>query len=186
MNERRTLEFERIDDVMSEVDRLLDGYASAGNWSLGQICNHLAGTYRMSIEGFGVHPRGEIGPDQIEYQAVLGRGWLSPWIEGGKFCGSRGMALPLLGLQVRLKDAAHDVDVIERAPDQVGAGPRVEGLDGAERGEHLPVGPRGVRGVTGERQVAHVVGDVGDERKTRAFRLEAERRHQHRSIDRAT
>jgi hypothetical protein len=30
----------------------------------------------------------------IEYQAVLGRGWLSPWIEGGKFCGSRGMALP--------------------------------------------------------------------------------------------
>ena len=38
-------------------------------------------------------------PTDIEYQAVLGRGWLSPWIEGGKFCGSRGMALPLLGLQ---------------------------------------------------------------------------------------
>jgi hypothetical protein len=37
---------------------------------------------------------------------VLGRGWLSPWIEGGKFCGSRGMALPLLGLKVRLKGAA--------------------------------------------------------------------------------
>ncbi len=42
----------------------------------------------------------------IEYQAVLGRGWLSPWIEGGKFCGSRGMALPLLGLKVRLKGNA--------------------------------------------------------------------------------
>ena len=28
---------------------------------------------------------------------------LSPWIEGGKFCGSRGMALPLLGLKIRLK-----------------------------------------------------------------------------------
>ena len=42
-------------------------------------------------------------PTDIEYQAVLGRGWLSPWIEGGKFCGSRGMALPLLGLKVRLK-----------------------------------------------------------------------------------
>ena len=37
---------------------------------------------------------------------MLGRGWLSPWIEGGKFCGSRGMALPLLGLKVRLKGAA--------------------------------------------------------------------------------
>ena len=37
---------------------------------------------------------------------MLGRGWLSPWIEGGKFCGSRGMALPLLGLKVRLKGGA--------------------------------------------------------------------------------
>ena len=45
-------------------------------------------------------------PADIEYQAVLGRGWLSPWIEGGKFCGSRGMALPLLGLKVRLKGGA--------------------------------------------------------------------------------
>jgi Clostridial hydrophobic W len=37
---------------------------------------------------------------------VLGRGWLSPWVDNGKFCGSRGMALPLLGLNVRLKGAA--------------------------------------------------------------------------------
>jgi hypothetical protein len=44
-------------------------------------------------------------PD-IEYQAVLGRDWLSPWVEGGKFCGSRGMAVPLLGLKLRLKGAA--------------------------------------------------------------------------------
>ena len=47
-----------------------------------------------------------IAPEDIEYQAVLGRNWLSPWVEGGKFCGSRGMALPLLGLKVRLKGAA--------------------------------------------------------------------------------
>ena len=44
--------------------------------------------------------------EDIEYQAVLGRGWLSPWVEGGKFCGSRGMALPLLGIKMRLKGAA--------------------------------------------------------------------------------
>ena len=37
---------------------------------------------------------------------MLGRNWLSPWVEAGKFCGSRGMALPLLGLKVRLKGAA--------------------------------------------------------------------------------
>jgi hypothetical protein len=54
MPERRTLEFARLDDVMPEVDRLLAGYAPAGKWSLGQICNHLAETYRMSVEGFGV------------------------------------------------------------------------------------------------------------------------------------
>ena len=37
---------------------------------------------------------------------MLGRGWLSPWVEGGKFCGSRGMALPLLGMRIRLKGLA--------------------------------------------------------------------------------
>lgn len=58
------------------------------------------------IEGFGIAPRDGIAPTDIEYQAVLGRGWLSPWIEGGKFCGSRGMALPVLGLRVRLLGAA--------------------------------------------------------------------------------
>jgi hypothetical protein len=59
------------------------------------------------IEGFGLAPRGPVLPSEIEYQGVLGRGWLSPWVEGGKFCGSRGMALPLLGLKIRLKgDAA--------------------------------------------------------------------------------
>jgi len=60
------------------------------------------------IEGFGIAPREGVALSDIEYQAVLGRGWLSPWIEGGKFCGSRGMALPVLGLRVRLRGAAAD------------------------------------------------------------------------------
>ena len=55
------------------------------------------------VEGFALSPRGEVAAQDIEYQAVLGRGWLSPWVEGGKICGSRGMALPLLGLRVRLR-----------------------------------------------------------------------------------
>jgi hypothetical protein len=58
------------------------------------------------IEGFGIAPRGDLQPGDIEYQGVLGRGWLSPWVEGGKFCGSRGMALPLLGMTIRLKGEA--------------------------------------------------------------------------------
>jgi hypothetical protein len=61
---------------------------------------------RLWVEGFAIRPQSLVAPSDIEYQAVLGRGWLSPWVEGGKFCGSRGMALPLLGLKVRLKGEA--------------------------------------------------------------------------------
>ncbi len=60
------------------------------------------------IEGFAIAPKHVIGPGDIEYQAVLGRGWLSPWAEGGQFCGSRGMSLPILGLRVRLRGQAAD------------------------------------------------------------------------------
>lgn len=64
------------------------------------------------IEGFAISPNRFVAPADIEYQAVLGKGWLSPWSEGGQYCGSRGMALPILGLRVRLKgDAAEHYDV---------------------------------------------------------------------------
>ena len=59
------------------------------------------------IEGFAIAPQnGPVSPKDIEYQAVLGRGWLSPWVEGGQLCGSRGMALPILGLRLRLRGEA--------------------------------------------------------------------------------
>jgi len=86
-------------DIVAHVQRAGDVGGKIGDW---------VGTRgsRQWIEGFSLLPRG-LSSSDIEYQAVLGRGWLSPWIEGGKFCGSRGMALPLLGLKVRLKgDAA--------------------------------------------------------------------------------
>lgn len=58
------------------------------------------------IEGIGLAPGNGVDLADIEYQVVLGRGWLTPWVEGGQFCGSRGMALPILGLRVRLRGAA--------------------------------------------------------------------------------
>ncbi len=58
------------------------------------------------IEGFGLAPVGLVAMEDIEYQAVLGRGWLSPWSQGGQFCGSRSMSLPILGLRVRLRGEA--------------------------------------------------------------------------------
>jgi hypothetical protein len=86
-------------EVMAHIQRRGDVGCKIGEW-LGKKGS------RQWIEGFGMAPSNGVALQDIEYQAVLGRNWLSPWVEGGKFCGSRGMALPLLGLRVRLKGAA--------------------------------------------------------------------------------
>ncbi len=82
---------------------------------------------RNWVEGFAVSPRaGAVAPDDIEYQAVLGRGWLSPWAAGTQYCGSRGMALPILGLRVRLRGraaATHTVRVSASFTDGTAVGP---------------------------------------------------------------
>jgi hypothetical protein len=66
------------------------------------------------VEGFSISPRHPVvRPSDIEYQAVLGRGWLSPWAEGGQFCGSRGMGLPILGLRARLLGKAAETHTLE-------------------------------------------------------------------------
>jgi hypothetical protein len=78
------------------------------------------------VEGFAIAPQTTIKPGDIEYQAVLGRGWLSPWAEGGQFCGSRGMSLPILGLRVRLRGEAaetHDLAVTATFVDGTKVGP---------------------------------------------------------------
>lgn len=86
-------------EIVAHIQRAGDVGGRIGDW-IG-----VRGS-RQWIEGFGLAPHAAIKPEDVEYQAVLGRGWLSPWVEGGKFCGSRGMALPLLGLNVRLKGEA--------------------------------------------------------------------------------
>ncbi len=50
--ERRALQFASLDQVMPDVDNLLNGYRKVGQWSLGQICNHLGISLRGSVEGF--------------------------------------------------------------------------------------------------------------------------------------
>ena len=50
MSKRRELSFASLDEVMPEVDRLLQGYKTVGNWSLGQICNHLVLGIHASVE----------------------------------------------------------------------------------------------------------------------------------------
>jgi hypothetical protein len=86
-------------DVMAHIQSAGDVPGPFGEW----IGKRGSGAW---IEGFGISDKGLIAPGDMEYQGVLGRGWLSPWVDNGKYCGSRGMALPLLGLNVRLKGAA--------------------------------------------------------------------------------
>lgn len=94
----------RVMDMVAHIQGLGDVGALMGD-RLGEV-----GSKRW-IEGFAIAPTHDVAPADIEYQAVLGRGWLSPWVEGGEFCGSRGMALPVLGLRVRLRgDAARDFE----------------------------------------------------------------------------
>ena len=113
------------------------------------------------IEGFAIAPKQMIGPGDIEYQAVLGRGWLSPWSEGGQFCGSRGMSLPILGLRVRLRGQAADGFDCALSASFVD-GTRVGPLDNGEPCQseslapleafHLEIKPRGAEGEAAETQ----------------------------------
>ncbi len=78
------------------------------------------------IEGFTLQAPAGIAPGDLSYQAVLGRGWLSPWVEAGEYCGSRGMAMPVQGLRVRLSGEAAERYVISVTASFVGgakAGP---------------------------------------------------------------
>lgn len=89
-----------LPDMIAHVQVRGDVGATLGDW-IGE-----RGSKRW-IEGFAIAPqKGPITAKDLEYQAVLGRGWLSPWVEGGQLCGSRGMALPVLGLRVRLRGEA--------------------------------------------------------------------------------
>jgi uncharacterized protein DUF1569 len=50
---RRSLHFHNYDEVLADADALLaKGYARAGHWGLGQVCNHLAATMEKSLDGF--------------------------------------------------------------------------------------------------------------------------------------
>jgi len=47
---RRTLKYNTIDAIMPDVDRLLAGHSTVGNWTLGQICEHLATVTKRVVD----------------------------------------------------------------------------------------------------------------------------------------
>ncbi len=109
-------------EMVAHIQERADVGGMLGEW-LGE-----RGSKRW-IEGFGVMPHG-LSPADVEYQAVLGRGWLSPWVEGGQFCGSRGMALPVLGFRIRLRNGlaeTHEVTYSASFIDGSEIGPVADG-----------------------------------------------------------
>jgi hypothetical protein len=106
-------------DVLAHIQSRGDVGAKFGDW-LGE-----RGSQNW-VEGFSITAPKGIAPEDFTYQAVLGRGWLSPWVEAGQYCGSRGMALPLLGLRIRLNGEAAEQYEISYSASFVGgasAGP---------------------------------------------------------------
>ena len=120
-------------EVAAHVQRRGDLLSRLGEW-MGQ-----RGSQNW-IEGFGISPNSLVDPSEIEYQAVLGKGWLSPWAEGGNYCGSRGMALPILGLRVRLKGRAVDRFEI-RVSASFTDGSQVGPVDGTQTAESPDLAP---------------------------------------------
>lgn len=67
--------------------------AGSGEW---------AGMRGGTIEGFQLLANDLAG---LEYQAIMGEDWNTPWFRDGAFCGSRGLSLALLGVRVRASGA---------------------------------------------------------------------------------
>ncbi len=86
-------------EILAHVQRVGDQTYAGSDWA------GVPGR-GQAIEGFALMVRGGISADEIEYKAVTSNGWETPWMPGGQFCGTRGQALPLIGIAVRLKGAA--------------------------------------------------------------------------------
>jgi Protein of unknown function (DUF1569) len=57
MVQKRSIRLATLDDVSAEVDRLhRSGYLKAGNWSLSQVCEHLADWMSYPMDGFPKMP----------------------------------------------------------------------------------------------------------------------------------
>jgi hypothetical protein len=47
---RRSLRYSTLDEIMPDVEHLLEGHSTVGNWSLAQICQHLATVIRRVVD----------------------------------------------------------------------------------------------------------------------------------------
>jgi hypothetical protein len=62
------------------------------------------------IESFSVRPLKRLGAWDIEYKGLTGSGFETPWLSDDKMCGTKGMAVPLVGFAARLKPGTVTAD----------------------------------------------------------------------------
>ena len=62
------------------------------------------------IESFAVRPMHRLKPSDVEYKGLTGSGFETPWLTDEKMCGTKGMAVPLVGFAVRVKPSAATAD----------------------------------------------------------------------------
>ncbi|HEY1725447.1 MAG TPA: glycosyltransferase [Steroidobacteraceae bacterium] len=55
------------------------------------------------IESFSVRPLKGLAAQDIEYKGLTGSGFETPWLSDDRMCGTKGMAVPLVGFAVRFK-----------------------------------------------------------------------------------
>ena len=58
------------------------------------------------IESFSIKPLERFTAQDIEYKALTGTGFETPWLSDEKMCGTKGMSTPLLGFAIRLKPSS--------------------------------------------------------------------------------
>jgi hypothetical protein len=72
MPERRVLDFASLNEIMPDVERLLEGHLTLGQWTLAQILEHLATSIRLTALGRAGSRRGQ-GSDEFRQQFYRSR-----------------------------------------------------------------------------------------------------------------
>src|SRR5262252_7460713 len=94
VKDRRQLRFESLDEIASEVERLAacKNVRAMGNWSSGQVVQHLATTMDNSIDGF---PSFVPAPVRLLLRLFMKRRFLTrPMPPGFKLPANAGNMLP--------------------------------------------------------------------------------------------
>jgi hypothetical protein len=102
---RRTLSFQNFDQIMADVEMLLEGHTTVGQWSLAQICWHLSTVLRRVVDLPASTPEDRsqwVGEDQKRQV-----------IESGQI--PEGLPAPPLIVPVETREAREEAENLRRS-----------------------------------------------------------------------